>query len=142
MKSLSIKQPFCALISHGTDEGFKTLESRTWPTSHRGLLLLCSSQSIHKGYVIPPGTDWESKSELYWKKHFLATEPEALGHAWCVANVIDCRPMRPTDEAGACCRYYDNLYVWHLADVRLVNPFPVKGRLGLFDVDDSLVKYL
>lgn len=34
------------------------------------------------------------------------------------------------------------LYGWELQDVRFIEPFPVKGKLHLFDVDDSLIKPL
>jgi hypothetical protein len=33
-------------------------------------------------------------------------------------------------------------YAWKLDNVRLVKPFPVKGKLHLFNVDDSLIEPL
>ena len=35
----------------------------------------------------------------------------------------------------------DGDYEWHLTDVRKVKPFPVKGKLNLYEVDDSLIHF-
>ena len=35
----------------------------------------------------------------------------------------------------------EKIYEWHLSNFRDIIPFPVKGKLHLFDVDDSLIKY-
>jgi hypothetical protein len=37
---------------------------------------------------------------------------------------------------------HDGIYEWHLTNFREIIPFPVKGKLNLYDVDDSLIKYL
>lgn len=142
MKALSVKQPFAGLISHGDEAGYKTLEIRSWQTHYRGPVLICASQKIHQGYVIVPGTDWEQRAENYWRRHILHGYNDSLGHAHCVADLIDCRPMQREDEAAACCRWYPDLYAWHLVNVRLIESFPVKGALGLFDVEDHKIKYL
>ena len=31
-------------------------------------------------------------------------------------------------------------YAWHLTDIRAIYPFPVKGKLNFFNVDDSLIQ--
>ena len=103
MKALSIKQPWASLIASGE----KTIETRTWPTSHRGPLLIVSSKS-------PP--------------------IEPAGVALAIVDVVDCRPMVQKDEAGACCEIYDGAWAWVLANVRPVDHFPVRGMQGLYDV--------
>ncbi|MFC6253558.1 hypothetical protein ACFP1H_02945 [Secundilactobacillus hailunensis] len=35
----------------------------------------------------------------------------------------------------------DHQYAWQLDHLRAIEPFPVKGRQRLFNVDDSLIKY-
>ena len=55
-----------------------------------------------------------------------AARPHAglpVGVALCVVDVVACLPLK----AGG--------YGWLLRDVQPVEPFPVKGRLGLFEVD-------
>lgn len=87
--------------------GKKTIETRTWATKYRGPLLICASKS-------PAG-------------------PNA-GHAVCIVDLVDVRPMRKSDEKRACCRLYDGANAWVLKNVRRIKPFPVSGKLGLYDV--------
>ena len=105
MKALSVKQPWASMIASGV----KTIETRTWYTEYRGPLLICSSKQ-------PTGQG-------------------PTGKALCVVDLVDCRRMRSGDQAAAGCVVYEGAYSWVLANVRLVEPFPVKGMLGLFDVE-------
>lgn len=59
----------------------------------------------------------------------------ACGCAVAIAEVIDCRPMTKRDEVAAQCEVYPNAFAWVLANVRPITPFPVKGRLGLYEVE-------
>lgn len=34
------------------------------------------------------------------------------------------------------------IYGWRLTDFRTIKPFPVKGKLNLFNVDDNLIEYI
>ena len=43
--------------------------------------------------------------------------------------------MVKEDEAGACCPRYPGAWAWVLTDLRKLRPFPVSGRLGLYEVD-------
>lgn len=52
------------------------------------------------------------------------------GYAICVVNLVD-----TTYNAA------DDIYEWHLEDVKKIKAFPVKGKLNFFDVDDSLIHY-
>jgi hypothetical protein len=106
MTAISIRQPWASLIATGK----KTIETRTWPTKHRGPLLICVSQSP--------------------KRHGLPT-----GVALAIADVIDCRPMTKADEPAACCDIYPKAWSWVLANVRAIDHFKVKGQLGLFKVE-------
>jgi len=36
----------------------------------------------------------------------------------------------------------ETLYAWQLINVRVVNPFHVKGKLNFFNVDDSLIEII
>ena len=51
-------------------------------------------------------------------------------HAICVVELYDITQRAPHD------------YVWHIRNVRFVEPFPVKGKLHLYDVDDDKIVYL
>lgn len=113
MKSLSIN-PFNA-----TDIlfGYKTIECRTWHTDHRGDMLVCSTSRPTAGSI--------------------------CRHALCVVRLVDVVPFAEEhldraliDEAP------QGSFAWILDDVRWIEPFPVKGKLGLYDVDDSLIKMI
>ncbi len=105
VKALSIREPWASKIACGR----KTIETRTWQTRYRGQLLLCASRS-------PSG--------IY------------TGRAFAVAELVDVRPMTPRDESDACCEWSPDRYAWMLEDiVPVVDPWPVSGQLGLYDVD-------
>jgi hypothetical protein len=88
--------------------GKKTIETRTWKTHYRGPLLICASKT---------------------------PELEFSGKAVCVVELVDCRVMEKSDETDACCEIYPDAKAWILRDVQLIEPFPVKGQLRLFEVD-------
>lgn len=52
------------------------------------------------------------------------------GFALCVVNLYDIKWLED-----------DECYAWQLKDIRPVKPFPVKGKLHLYDVDDGLIKF-
>jgi hypothetical protein len=103
MKALSVKQPWANMIA----DGKKSIETRLWPTSYRGPLLIVSSKSPR----ISPA-----------------------GYALAVAELVDCRPMTSADEVAACCAKYPGAYAWVLGGIRKIPIFPVRGKLGLYDV--------
>lgn len=90
--------------------GEKTIETRTWATDYRGPILIVSSKS---------------------------PKIEPAGFALAVADLVDCRRMTRQDEPAACCRTYPNAYSWVLQNIRKIQPFPVQGRLGLYDIEVS-----
>ena len=100
MKAISIYPKWADMIRLR----LKSLEIRTWPTKHRGELLICS------------------------------TKPD--GHARCVADLVNCRPMTRDDVVAAGgVPYADGLWAWELANVREIEPFPVKGLQRIFNVE-------
>jgi hypothetical protein len=107
MKALTLKQPWANMIVSGE----KTIETRTWYTSWRGWLLICSSR-----------------------------EPriEPAGYGLAIAKLVDCRNMVAADCVAACCELY-RAQAWVLSDVTPILPIPMRGQLGLFDVDDRLL---
>lgn len=152
MKALSIKNPWASLIA----AGLKPREIRSWRTHYRGPVLVCSSLKPDNSMVetiVCPGSDdgnrkiktlnmWEPP-EFDWcsgddwdtccecRKQWIDTLP--LGQALAVANLADCRPMTKEDEASAWVPFKEGLWAWVLEDVKLIKPFPVKGRLGLWN---------
>ncbi len=87
--------------------GQKTIETRTWNTKYRGWVLLCASK--------------KPKSNL-------------SGNAFAIAEIYHSRPMIALDEPQACCSIYPKAHSWLLKNITPIKPYPVKGRLSLFNV--------
>ena len=120
MKALSIKQPWAWAIA----DGFKTIETRTWPTNHRGELLIVASLKPDKAML-----DW-----------FLSQTPHIesqieYGKAIAVVDLVDCRLMTDADADAALCDVYKGMWSWVFENVRPIEPFPVRGQLGLYEVE-------
>jgi hypothetical protein len=127
IKAVSIKQPWAGLIT----AGLKTIEMRPWgpgqaSAPYRGRLLVVSSLKPDRrvmGCLDGPKA--------------AAIEPYLLyGQALCLCNLVRVRPMTIEDQKGALCPIYDRAIAWVLDDIKpLKDPFPVTGRLGLYDVE-------
>lgn len=109
VKAISLKQPWASLVASGE----KTIETRKWPTTYRGDVLIVSSKSPN----IAPA-----------------------GQALAIVEIVDCRPMTKADEVAACCQVYPRAWSWVLRNARPVEPFPVKGKLSFYDVADRLIR--
>lgn len=114
MKAISIQQPWAHLILIGEKE----YEYRTWNTEHRGDLLICSSANPK-------------------------IEDTISGCALCVVNVTDVILATRKNYAELGLdeppKRGEKIYAWKLEDVRVINPFPVKGKLNFYYVDDELI---
>jgi len=91
-------------------DGRKTIETRTWPTSYRGELVICSTKKPRVGNL-------------------------ACGKALCIVKVQACVRMTEAHEERACCKVYHGAWAWILSDVRRIDAFPVSGSQGFFDVE-------
>ena len=115
MKAISIRQPFASLIATGE----KTIELRTWYTHYRGPLLICATKSA---------TGLSPEERLLPR-----------GVAVCIVELVDVLdpvPISSKMSQAACCELLpgDEFFGWVFASPQLIQPFPVSGRLGLFDV--------
>lgn len=95
----------------------KKYEYRTWRTKYRGKLLICSSKSP-------------------------VIEGMLSGHALCIVELKDVHEITKDNYKKYGCDTAPNrkLYAWELKVISKVQPFPVKGKLSFFEVDDNLIK--
>ena len=116
MKAISVRQPWADFIV----KEVKTIETRTWTTTYRGDLLICSSKLFD-----PTWNDMrmEYRNSL------------AYGKALCIAELYDIKPMTKEHQDEAGCEVYPGAYSWFLRNIRIITPLPVKGALRLFEVD-------
>jgi len=116
---LSMKQPWANMLVSGV----KTIETRTWPTRHRGWLLIAASLKVD-----------ESAMQLRPHAGF-GRGPR--GRLVGLVKITGCRPMTEHDEQSACCAVYPRAQAWLCADATLLpssEQHRIKGRLGIFSV--------
>jgi hypothetical protein len=128
IRALSWKEPYASLMLHGK------IETRTWGTKYRGLVLICSSKKAYtheQVYNISGGlvTDFIRKvigrNYDHWQNNIIKQ-----GYAIAMGRLVDCRPMKKKDEDKCFVRYNSNLWCHIYEDVRAINPFPWKGSQG------------
>lgn len=95
--------------------------------------------SIHPEYAFEILTGEKTTEYRTWKTKYrgnlliCATARKTAGfisgHAVCVVHIADIQQLA------------DETYAWQLTDLRLIKPFPVKGKLSLYNVDDALIEY-
>jgi len=148
MKALSLWQPYATLIAVGA----KTIETRSWPTSYRGPLMILSARKWNadiaddcwrvadilqdRGFQSPT-IRGQDVGRLSWES--------SLGRILACCELLDCRPMdaapedRPLDaEFGT---FGPGRYGWVLGNVvPVLPPIPYCGRQGLFDVPSAILK--
>ncbi|MGA8725379.1 MAG: ASCH domain-containing protein [Acidimicrobiales bacterium] len=110
---LTVRQPWASLIV----AGIKPVENRTWPTRHRGRLL------IHAGLEI-------DREGMALHEHRFGDEPP-LGVILGEIEVLDC-------VRGSRSRWADpDQWNWVLANpIEWRQPVPARGRLGLWTIID------
>ncbi len=131
MKALSVKNPYANLIRLG----LKTIETRSKNISYRGDVLICASKSKIYAYDVFNILSVDlPTSETYCNE----------GMAICVATLFHVGDFVKQHELDAFVRFDESkeLYAWHLENIRAIMPFPVKGKLGFFEVDDSLIQFI
>lgn len=113
MKALSVQPYWADLFLCGKKE----IECRTWKTSHRGDVILCSSSKKEPGCI--------------------------CGHALLICNLFDIVSFEQKHLKGAAMDSMPDkpAFAWMFDNFRIIYPVPVKGKLGLFDLDIN-IEYL
>jgi hypothetical protein len=127
MKALTVKQPWASLIL----AGYKDVENRSRPTKHRGPLAIHVSKRAAAGN----GFELLPSPEIFpWSHALLATSPKyaQFGMVIGTVDVVDC--IQDSKSPWAMRDHWH----WVLDNARpLDEPVPAKGRLGLWEWDDS-----
>lgn len=119
MKALTIRQPFALGIAAGA----KTVEVRSRATSIRGEILICAGKT-------PTGFSPKEDIDL----------GIVYGQAIGVATLVDCQPFDFQKHLEASCldpEYFESgkqYYAWIFGNAYEIEPFPVTGKLGFFEV--------
>ena len=136
IKVISIRQPWAWLIC----SGFKNIENRSWRTNYRGRLYIHAGKSF----------DWDA---LDYLDQYLPYEYYRLVHIYF--GIRERRIVRHQEEFGAIVGYADltdciqnsrsiwaqrGLFHWELHDPLELAPIPLKGQLGIFEVDRGILE--
>lgn len=126
MKALTIKQPWAHLIIHGG----KDIENRDWQSSIRGRIAVHSSArlDLHEcrrallhmatfGLRVPGGEDW------WFKDRAILETGSIIG----TVEIVGCVNRRTSP-------WFAGEYGFMLQDPIPCDPFPIKGRLGFWEV--------
>lgn len=135
IRALTVRQPWAACIVSCR----KTTENRTWSTGYRGPVLIHAAQAVDTDAL-----QISAQREHMWRA--LGTDPTAAhvrGAVIAVARLVDCH----LENHQACCRPWGEtgrgIWHWTLRDVlKLPDPVPCKGRLGLWIPDVGLMRSL
>lgn len=144
VKAISIHQPWAWAILDPTAR--KTVENRTWPTSHRGALLIHASKS-RASYMREKLIDWPAVYGVPLPPWGTLTTGAILG----VVEVVDCLRLaewRARRAAGCILAalaepimttaWAEGPVCWILENPRqFVTPVPWRGQQGLFEVPDG-----
>lgn len=147
MKSLSILQPHASLVANG----IKHFETRSWATKHRGNLVICASK--HRL------TEREQTASCFDVVRFCIQHPDVepyptlpFGMALCIVDLTGCYSTRSYPWEIAVARWTPEervrelrlgdhrpgRFAWRLENVRrFKEPWPVRGRQGLFEIPDE-----
>jgi hypothetical protein len=121
MKAITVKQPWASLLIGGE----QSHETRSWQTQYRGLLLIHAANR--------PSMYRRRLARDPRRAALFAAEPVPCGCVLGFAVLADCVPAEALDHAGS--------WAWRLErPTQLSQPFPVRGALGLFEVNDELLR--
>lgn len=131
MLALSWKQPFASAMLYGK------IETRTWETSYRGLVLICSSKVAYDQATVQricgPDLFYKMCVAMNLTPNFHTIDFH--GYAIALGTLIDCRQMVKEDEEKTFVRYRPDLYCHVYEDVKAIHPFPWRGTQGWKEVD-------
>jgi hypothetical protein len=152
MKALSVKNPFAGLIV----AGLKTYEVRSYKTSHRGKLAICSTQKDLGTDVVNYSNDDEDGTIFrlaMWSvmEHHNLLPTDAMPNG-CILGMVDLigvkeftggqeQENRAFVQLSAAQGMYPGkkLYLWELSNAFRIEPVPAKGKLGVFELNTKVI---
>jgi hypothetical protein len=146
MKTLTIKQPWAALIVHG----IKDIENRTWPTKFRGRILIhagaSSVGSLHEVTTAAQKVSFCDQAMGSMKAFDCQNLSDARSAIIGSVEIVDCVENHPSvwaennEDLPVDGEIIKPIYNWVLANPILFdNPIlDVKGRLSLWEYSGNV----
>src|SRR5690606_2314359 len=110
--ALSWKQPFATAMLYGK------IETRTWNTNYRGLVLICTSQKPYDVTTVGSICGDKLLANMCKAMRNDSGTLDLNGYAIAIGRLVDCRPMSIEDEEKAFVKYRPNLFSHIYEDVR------------------------
>lgn len=147
--ALSWKQPYGSLMLPPINK----IETRTWETKYRGLVLICTSKEPYDIHTIEEISgnvqSFKLFSQLSDNKQLMFPSPYKkleysypLGKAIGIGRLIDCREMGERDENKTFVKYREGLWCHVYEDVKPIKPFDWKGSQGFREVTSEEKKLI
>jgi len=140
MKAISLWQPWASLWCSEA----KIHETRHWPTSHRGWLVVHAAKRSIDDFT---GGELDDICDSIWGHHWGLELPR--GAIVGMVNVVDCVPtekvlqgyQEPDDYA--CGDFSPRRYAWKRQQYQVFDtPIPYRGQQGMFSVPDDILPKL
>lgn len=116
--ALSWKDPFATLMLHNK------IETRTWATKYRGLVLICASKAKYKISQVMSIAGIEQLQRINGIMMEYSTDYSVDGMAIAIGRLVDCRPMQRADEDKCFVQYNPILHCHIYEEVRAIESFP------------------
>lgn len=132
MKALSWKEPFASLMLHGK------IETRTWDTKYRGLVLICASLKPYTEMDLIGISGERLTQEIFTT---LNSKEQKInpGYAIAVGRLRSTKIMCHGDEALSFVKCRENLICHYYEDVRPIVPMKWKGCQGWKNVPQEFI---
>lgn len=132
IRALNWKQPFASLMLFGK------IETRTWETNYRGLVLMCASKVPYSEEQIQ-NISGQNKILSTLMDRIKSGHAEPLAKAFAIGRLVDCRLMRKEDEEKCFVKHHPNLFCHIYEDVKEIKPFDWKGAQKWKKVDQDVI---
>ncbi len=137
MKALSLIQPWASLIVLGE----KRIETRSWPTTHRGPLAIHASKSMPDVCRL---LCQERPFREALARHGLTADTLPLGKVLGIVHLDDCLPTDDlpalTPDERAFGDFRRGRFGWLLSRPHpLAGPLPYRGSQGLWTLPDDIL---
>lgn len=119
-KVLTVRQPWASFIV----SGHKTIENRTWITNYRGSLYIHAGSRMHE----TPIAEIESR-------HKIEIDRDALHFGALVGRVQLVDIVTKSDDP-----FFIGPYGWVLENPEPLDPIPMSGAMGLFDLPADIMR--
>jgi hypothetical protein len=144
MKAISLWQPYASLIQAGA----KRWETRSWNTHYRGPLVICSTKTGYSkrelNKLLLREVFQKALSPLIDEDRAVKIDDLPTGQALSLVqltNVIPTERLSLSAYKGE--RVFGDFapgrYAWQLEDIEPLQPFPVTGKQGFFELDNQKV---